>query len=236
MERVLLCLHGWGGSKESFTELRQTLEGSGLTVLTPDLPGFGDEPEPPVPWTLNDYAEWAERQILERGIERLSLLGHSHGGRISIAVAARGNLSIDHLYLCAASGIRHRFSFKRFVGGLLAAAGKTLFGLPILRSLQSPVKKIFYKILGEHDYERATPVMKKTLANVVSVDVRPLLPKISVPTDLFWGEEDTMTPLADGRMIREGIRGSTLHAFPGVRHRVHRDRAAEIAAVIRSQQ
>jgi pimeloyl-ACP methyl ester carboxylesterase len=165
---------------------------------------------------------------------KLSLLGHSHGGRIAIAVAARGHLSIEHLYLCAASGIRHRFSPKRSIGRFSAAIGKAIFRLPIVKRFEPFAKKIFYMILGEHDYERASPIMKRTLANVISVDVCPLLQKIAIPTDLFWGEEDTMTPLSDGRTMQENITGSTLHTFLGVCHRVHRDRATEIATIIRS--
>ncbi len=56
MKHVLVCLHGWGGSKESFTELREALKDSGVEILTPDLPGFGSEPEPDHPRTTNDYA------------------------------------------------------------------------------------------------------------------------------------------------------------------------------------
>jgi pimeloyl-ACP methyl ester carboxylesterase len=41
-----------------------------------------------------------------------------------------------------------------------------------------------------------------------------------------------MTPVADAHVIHEGIAGSTLQIFQGVRHRVHRDRATEIAAEI----
>src|SRR3990167_11456027 len=58
MPTTLLCLHGWGGSKESSTERREALKDSDITILTPDLPGFGSEPEPSRPWTTDDYAEW----------------------------------------------------------------------------------------------------------------------------------------------------------------------------------
>ena len=63
---VLVCLHGWGGSKESFTELRAVLKGEPIEILTPDLPGFGKEPEPKKPWTTDDYANWVEEWIKEQ--------------------------------------------------------------------------------------------------------------------------------------------------------------------------
>ena len=67
---------------------------------------------------------------------------------------------------------------------------------------------------------------------VTSEDLRPLLSEIHVPTDIFWGTDDRMTPVADAYVIHEGIKGSRLHIFKGVRHRVHRERAYIIAKKI----
>lgn len=239
MKPVLLCLHGWGGSKESFTELKAMLEGEDVLILTPDLPGFGAEPEPARPWSVDDYADWVEeylKKTLRPTPYALFLLGHSHGGRIAIKLASRqsGNRQspISHLYLCAAAGIRHR-SLKRVLGRILAGIGRAFFAIPGLSKLEPYAKKLLYKVLREHDYERASPVMKLTHAKVTAEDLTPLLPMITVPTDLFWGEDDTYTPIADGRLMHERIHGSVLHTFAGTRHGVHRDRALEIASVIR---
>ncbi|ALM09989.1 MAG TPA: hypothetical protein DEB30_03020 [Candidatus Peribacter riflensis] len=240
MQPVLLCLHGWGGSKESFDELKAALDGEDLLILTPDLPGFGLEPEPDRPWSVDDYANWVEVYLQKTlrptpyAQSPLLLLGHSHGGRIAIKLAARqtNSYKLDHLYLCAAAGIRHR-SLKRLLGRMLAGIGRALFAIPGLSKLEPFAKRMLYKLLREHDYERASPIMRQTLARVTAEDLTSLLPKIAVPTDLFWGEDDTYTPIAHGRLMHEGIRGSVLHTFEGTRHRVHRDRALEIASVIR---
>lgn len=233
MTTTLLCLHGWGGSSESFTELRAALTSADLHILAPDLPGFGNEPEPDRPWSVDDYADWVERYI-EKNIEgRFLLLGHSHGGRISIKLANRPIAArIDRLYLCAAAGIRHPRHFKRIIGLVLAKGGKVLLGIPGLKRLEPLGKKLLYKLVRVHDYEKASDVMRKTLILVSAEDLRGLLSTIRIPTRIFWGEQDSMTPFSDGTLMHERIEGSTLHAFPGVRHRVHRDRATEIAAII----
>lgn len=250
MMPILLCLHGWGGSKESFTELRHALQGTDIEILTPDLPGFGSEPEPSKPWTIDDYADWAEAWLQKTlpptpdALRPLFLLGHSHGGRIALTLAARQSAlrptpyaqhPIRHLFLCAAAGLRHPPTLKQTIGLTLAKIGKIVLSLPLLSHLQAPARTLLYKLLRSHDYERASPIMKQTLQNIIHGDVRSLLPLITIPTDIFWGEEDTMTPLADGEEMHAAIHGSTLLTFPGVRHRVHRDRATEIAAVIHSR-
>ena len=248
---VLLCLHGWGGSKESFTELRAALKDADLEILTPDLPGFGEEPEPERAWTTDQYADWVvgwfgQKWKVESGKwktgGKVFLLGHSHGGRIAIKLAARLNpairnpqsaisFPIDHLFLCAAAGIRHPRHFRRIIGLTLAKAGKILLSIPGLKLLQPLGKKFLYKLVRVHDYEKASPVMRQTLINVSAEDLTPLLSSITVPTDIFWGREDRMTPLGDGVLMHGRIRKSRLLVFEG-RHGVHRERAVEIAEII----
>jgi pimeloyl-ACP methyl ester carboxylesterase len=235
MTPILVCLHGWGGSKESFSELREALKETDIEILTPDLPGFGEEPEPSKPWTVGDYTDWAEAWIknqLPRSNNQVSILGHSHGGRIAIKLATRGMLPINHLYLCASAGIHHPRHIKRVIGLTLAKTGKFFLSIPGLKQLEPAGKKLLYKLVRVHDYEKASPLMRQTLINVTREDLRPLLSQITIPTDIFWGTEDRMTPVADAHIMHTLIKGSRLHLYPGVRHRVHRDRATEIAQVI----
>lgn len=235
MKPVLLCLHGWGGSKDSFAELRAALEGSGITILTPDLPGFGAEPEPKLAWTNDDYADWVEQWFKSRVTSHESpifLLGHSHGGRLAIILATR-SFPAQHLFLCAPAGIRRGQYLKRTVAWIMAKTGKLLLSVPIVASRFQPLaKRLFYRLLHVHDYEVASPVMRQTMVLVTSQNMRPLLNQVKIPTDIFWGEDDQITPLGDGKIAHSEIKGSRLHTYPDVRHRIHRDKAKEIAAVI----
>jgi pimeloyl-ACP methyl ester carboxylesterase len=234
MSHTLVCLHGWGGTKESFTELKAALEGSNIKVLAPDLPGFGTEPEPKKPWTVDHYAGWVSGFVTHNVKGPFMLLGHSHGGRIALKLAARKSLPIEHLYLCAAAGIRHPRHFKRIIGLTLAKSGKALLAIPGLQKLEPIGKKLLYKLVRVHDYEQASPVMRQTLINVSAENLRPILKKIDVATDIFWGKQDGMTPFSDALIMERDISNAVLHAYEGVRHRVHRDRADDIAAIIRT--
>lgn len=240
MKPILLCLHGWGGSKESFTELRAAIAAQNLDVevLTPDLPGFGAEPEPKEPWTVEKYAQWVTSWIKDRFTDqelkdqKLLILGHSHGGRIAIWIVSHQMLPVSHLYLCASAGIKHARHIKRIIGLTLAKSGKALLKIPGLNLLQPLGKKFLYRLVRVHDYEKASPLMQQTMILVTKEDLSPLLPKIHVPTNIFWGENDGMTPVSDAYVMHETIKHSHLKVFPGVRHGVHRDRAREIVEVI----
>ena len=229
---TLVCLHGWGGSKESFTELRQALQGVDIHILTPDLPGFGQEPEPEKPWTVDDYADWAGHYIQKHVDGPFILLGHSHGGRMGIKLATRNTLPIEHLILCAAAGIRHPRHFKRIAGLTLAKSGDLFLSIPGCKKLKPLGKKLLYKLVRVHDYERASPVMRQSLIKISKEDLRPLLKNITTPTDIFWGIEDKMTPCSDAKIMKREIPHSALHEFEGTRHSVHRERAVEIARCI----
>lgn len=234
MKPILLCLHGWGGNKASFTELREALKGVDIEILSPDLPGFGEEPEPSRPWTVDDYADWVEMKLRATSYELrdLYVLGHSHGGRIALKIAARKSIPMKHLYLCASAGIRHPRHFKRIIGLTLAKTGSFFLAIPLLNRVEPLAKKVLYKLVRVHDYENASPIMRNTMIKVTQEDLRHLLPSINVPTDIFWGTDDRMTPVGDAYIFKNCIKGSCLHLYQGVRHRVHRDKAADIAAVI----
>lgn len=232
MKPILLCLHGWGGSSASFAELRDALKETDIEILAPDLPGFGHEREPERPWTNDDYADWVHAFIKKNVHGPLYLLGHSHGGRIIIKLASRGDLDIKHVFLCAPAGIKHPRHIKRIIGLTLAKSGKFFLSIPGLSHLAPIGRKMLYKLVRVHDYEKATPVMRETMIRVTREDLRPLLKNITVPTDLFWGTADRMTPYSDALIMKAEIPRATLHTYPEVHHRVHRDKAREIAAVI----
>lgn len=148
--------------------------------------------------------------------------------------AHHDTLRIHHLFLCAPAGIRHPRHIKRIIGLTLAKSGKFLLSIPGIKKLEPLGKKLLYKLVRVHDYEKANDVMRQTMIKVAAQDLRPLLHTISVPTDLFWGTEDGMTPVGDASIMEREINGSRLHLYPGVRHGVHREKATEIAEVIRA--
>jgi pimeloyl-ACP methyl ester carboxylesterase len=235
MKPTLLCLHGWGGSKESFDPLRAELAALDIDVLTPDLPGFGAEPDPARPWTVDDYAAWTVEWVKnnKKNSGPLWLLGHSHGGRTAIVIAAKGLLTVDRLFLCAPAINRNRRYFlRRTFGVALAKTGKFFLSIPGLSLLAPTAKKLLYKLLRVHDYERASALMQRTLVLVTKDDLTPLFPRLTQPVDIFWGDKDGQTPVSDGRYMEKNLPQAELHVYAGTRHAVHKANAREIAALI----
>jgi pimeloyl-ACP methyl ester carboxylesterase len=165
-------------------------------------------------------------------------LGHSHGGRIALLLAHRQDtgitlpFAIEHTVLCAAAGIRHKRHLKRLFGIALAKTGKYILRVPGIRALSPIGRKLLYKLVRVHDYERASAVMQQTLQLVTKQDLSPLLPTITTRTTIFWGTKDTYTPYSDGILMERTMPNATLHTYTNVRHAVHRAAAEDIAEVL----
>lgn len=57
--------------------------------------------------------------------------------------------------------------------------------------------------MGSVDFQNATPVMKKTLVNVVNEDGVEEIKEILLPTLLIWAKEDQATPLKMAYKIKK---------------------------------
>src|SRR5580765_173215 len=84
----LCLLHGWGGEARSMWPLHQRFARR-YRVYSLDFPGFGRSAMPPSTWGVTDYADCVLGWLDEIRIERPVLIGHSHGGRVAISLAAR---------------------------------------------------------------------------------------------------------------------------------------------------
>ena len=83
----IVVLHGWGAHIEAVGPILAALEGV-ADVIALDLPGFGESEPPPEAWDVDSYARFIIHFLDEMAVERAHLVGHSHGGRVSIALAA----------------------------------------------------------------------------------------------------------------------------------------------------
>ncbi|MFS8159000.1 MAG: alpha/beta fold hydrolase [Candidatus Roizmanbacteria bacterium] len=210
MSKKIFILHGWAYSTEKWKPLINLLENANYEVVMLEIPGLTASIDRP--WTMDDYVQWLYGK-LENEKDSI-LLGHSNGGRITLAYASRHPERIKHLVLIDSAGIRHNnplIRLKRLVFKGLAKVGKLFLYSETSRSL-------LYKIVGESDYNKATPVMKKTMEYLIAQDLSPLLPAIKTPTLIIWGEKDTSTPLSDGVKMNSLIKKSQIFSLPLAGH------------------
>ncbi|MCR3956000.1 MAG: alpha/beta hydrolase, partial [Gudongella sp.] len=84
----VLILHGWGASIETVMPIVNTLKKS-HTVFALDLPGFGKSQEPQEVFGSFCYADIV-KEFMDRLMPgRLSLVGHSFGGKLAIILSSK---------------------------------------------------------------------------------------------------------------------------------------------------
>lgn len=231
---VVLFLHGWGGSADSGDEIAKYI-GDNYQFVSVDFPGFGQSDEPKTPWTVSDYVSFVMNFLDAIDVKSVFLITHSFGGRVAIKVATSENAQrIKAQALCASAGIQPKRGLKYHVFYIAAKCGKFVFSLPILRQCAGFMKKLLYRGAGAGDYNKVSGVMRETFLKVTQEDLKPLLSKIATPTLLFWGKNDSQTPISDGKIMEREINGAKLYTFDGVRHAVHKKRAKEICEVVKS--
>jgi pimeloyl-ACP methyl ester carboxylesterase len=95
---ALVLIHGITSSSLSWIRVAPRLA-SRSRVIAVDLKGHGDSDRPPTGYRIGDQANEVAGLCQRLGLQRVSLMGHSWGGGISLQLAARGNLPIERVVL-----------------------------------------------------------------------------------------------------------------------------------------
>lgn len=230
--RVIICLHGWGGSSQSFYDMAPLLARD-YRVIMLDLPGFGQTDAPLEAWRVDNYAAFLFEFTRHLALPHFALCGHSFGGRVALRFAAAYPRLASHLILLAAAGIKHQKSPEEQAANFLARIGKRVFSLAPLKKVSDPARWLFYKMIRRGDYYQASTMMKETMKLVIGEDLTPTLSLITTPTLIIWGERDDYVPLADAHLMHWRIKKSRLEIIKGANHYLPKKYPKETAALIR---
>lgn len=227
----LIIMHGWGCNATTVASITATAAET-HHVYAVDFPGFGQTPEPPEVWGVEEYTQLIEEFVQKLGIEKPALLGHSFGGRVGILFASRN--ATDRLILVDAAGVKPRRPLKYYlkVYSFKACKRLALTFMPRQKA-QEWIERRRSKS-GSADYNSATPRMRAILSKCVNEDLKSVMPAIEAPTLLIWGENDTATPMRDARIMDRLIPDTGLVSFPGCGHYSFLDNPGQFAAVLRS--
>lgn len=88
-ERVV-CLHGVAQHGGVFAEMGRRLAALGHTVLAVDLRGHGESDREP-PWNTGAHVADVLETLEAEGVERVTWVGHSFGGRVAAALAVEAS-------------------------------------------------------------------------------------------------------------------------------------------------
>ena len=228
---ALILMHGWGCNTTTLASIERVAVETN-TVYNIDFPGFGESEEPHEIWGTYEYADMLREFVIAIGIDRPSLLGHSFGGRVAIVYASQ--YPVDKIILVDAAGVKPKRSFKYYFKVYSFKLMKRIAPLIMgKRRAEEYIQRLRSK-RGSSDYNNSTPMMRAILSKVVNEDLKHLMPSITAPTLLIWGENDTATPIGDARTMERLIPGAGLVSFPSCGHYSFLENPIQFAAVLRS--
>lgn len=229
----ILMLHGWGSSFQAFRPIIDSLKNS-YKVVGFNLPGCGASSEMETPWTVKEYADLTQKFMNKLDLKDPILIGHSHGGRIAMYMAANGMTSPKKMVLLGSAGIKAKKSFESRVKIRTFKLVKGFLSCPIWRKSAAKTLDKARNYFGSADYKSASPVLRQTLVNLVNSDIREILPKIGASVLLIYGEKDTATPVSAAKIIESKIKDCGLCIIKDAGHFAFLDSPHEVNAIINS--
>jgi len=193
----------------------------GFRVLAPDLRGFGGTPLS-APW----FVEHAVDDVLESVPEKCVYVGLSMGGYVALRLAEKAPARVKALVLCdtRAEADANENKVKRAAAvDFVRSRGVAAFVDPFLADALSAATKTgkpkvveFLKSAALKSSPEA--VMAALSALAARGDMVASLPLIKVPTAVFVGSQDKITPLPLAEVLRTRIPGAELHLIPDAGH------------------
>ncbi len=186
--QLILILHGWGGSSDSWILVQKILVDKGFKAIVPDFPGFGKSKTPSKVWEIDDYVLWLKNFIEMMEIrEPFFLLGHSFGGRVGIKFSVKYSEKIKALILCSSAGIKPEKNLKTKTLYYIGKVGDYLFSKKPLRKFKDEARNTFYKIIRQRDYFKVKGNMRETIKKVLVEDLFGYLSQIKSKQLITWG-------------------------------------------------
>ncbi|KYJ86552.1 alpha/beta fold hydrolase [Sulfurovum riftiae] len=192
---VLLVLHGWGSNKEIMKQAFGRLLPAYKHIYL-DMPGFGKSSNEMV-LTTEDYVAIVRLFLDSLNVRPKIAMGHSFGGKVSTL------LDPPCLVLLSSSGI------------LVPKPLDVKVKIAVTKLLK-PFKFAWVrKLFASKDVEGMSHAMYETFKNVVNEEFEHNFSAVSGKALLFWGREDTATPLWTAEKIEKMIGDATLYPLDG---------------------
>ncbi len=233
---TLVFLHYFGGSSRAWTEVIRRLA-KDFHCVAPDLRGFGasDAPSSAENFAVKDYADDVADLISTLTIENYVLIGHSMGGKIALAFAARRPKGLQSLVLLAPSPptpepIKETEREKQLASHgnrcvatdtVCQAAGGRLPGEVFARAIDDNLRT-------------SESAWKWWLELGSREDISSEVGKINVPVLVAaGGRDEAMTPKLLKTEIVRRVKNASLIVVPEVKHLLPLEAPEKIADLIR---
>ncbi len=244
----LLLLHGLFDTLETWEKLIPHLSPR-FKVYAIDLPGFGKTPLPD-DWqeSLSSMVKVVIGFLDQQGIAKISLVGSSMGGGLSLAVAQSDPARIDRIALLNPYGLPEiPLAVKNARHPIMGRLLPYLLRKNAMRKCASGIfKRSLYdeSLLSQEDIERvaapfSTLIQRKNLFRFLRAispekikEIDALLPQIKQRVLILWGKEDGWLSDAHWKRLHEGLPESKVISIDSCGHLPQIEKPGEVSEAL----
>lgn len=234
-EIALVFLHYFGGSSRAWAGVIAGLADT-YRCIAPDLRGFGASETTDDRYSVGAGADDVAALIAALHLTRYAVVGHSMGGKIALALAARCPPGLESLVLVAPSPPTPEPIPDAERARLLAGYGERAAAEATLGKITAyPLPPALHAQAVADTLRSSHPAWRWWLERGSREDLSALMGQIALPTRVIAGGEDAaMTaPLLEREVVRR-IAGATLAILPGAAHLIPLEAPEETARLIRA--
>jgi pyruvate dehydrogenase E2 component (dihydrolipoamide acetyltransferase) len=233
---VVLLVHGYGGDRNSWLFLQEPLAAR-CQVYALHLPGHGTSAKDVGDGTLDVLAGAVAGVLDALGAGRAHLVGHSMGGAVVLAVAARDPGRVASLTLIAPSGFGSEINadyLRGFADAQTRRELKPVVGL-LFADEGLVTRQLVDDLLAYKRLDGVDDALHALLGTLLDGDAQrgdsaAVLARLggAVPVTVVWGAEDRVIPAAHA----ESVSGATRRVIDGAGHMPHMERPADVQSAI----
>ena len=232
----VLLVHGFGADLNTWMFTQPALAESRRAVAL-DLPGHGGSTKAlDKAADATSFAADIDRALAALAIERLHLVGHSMGGAIALAFAGWQPDRVASLTLIAPAELGTEIN-AAFITGFVRTQRRRemqevltlLVHDPALVSRQMVEDLLRYKRL-DGVQAALEALAQEWFPNGIQRAVwAELVGKIDVPTQIIWGREDRIIPVAHAEALADKV---PVHILDAAGHLPHMEKSGEVNRLI----
>ena len=233
----VLLLHGFGGDLNTWM-FNQPALCSDRRTLALELPGHGLSSKDVGSGDIAFFTGVIEAALTMLEVERLNVVGHSMGGALALALAARQPKRIATVSLLAPAGLGPEIN-GAFIDAFMRASRRK-DAVEALQYLVHDPSLISRTMVEEFlRYKRLDGVAQalETIARAwfpqghQAVDLIEALRNLTMPIQVIWGRGDRIIPAAHADTVASSIQ---VHMLDGVGHLPHMERTGEVNRLLRA--
>jgi pimeloyl-ACP methyl ester carboxylesterase len=253
-----LLIHGFGASIGHWRHNIPVLSAAGYSVFALDLLGFGGSDKPALDYSLEMWAELIQ-DFWQAHIQRPTIfIGNSIGALLSLTLVVRSpHLAAGGILLNCAGGLNHRPQELNPLLRLIMGSFTYLVRSPITGSfifnqvrqkerIRNTLSQVYCNPeaitdeLVEILYRPSCdPGAQRVFASILSAPAgtppEELLPRLSRPLLVLWGESDPWTPIGRGQAFEQYVPKDSDYQFvslPNTGHCPHDERPETVNSLI----